>query len=396
MKTAIINGTVLRDGKELHHHGILMEDGLITAVLPQELLSQEGVTVIDANGGYISPGWIELHSHGIAGEDFMDASPEGMVRALRTYARHGVTGVFPTTLSAPFEEIRRSLDAMAEIADCEEGAAFLGAHLEGPYFAPAQRGAQPLEALCTPEDREYERLLQDYPFIARIDTAPELPGSAEMADALKAKGKICGIAHTDADARMICNAAEGQYPIATHLYSGMSGVHRENGHRIAGAVEACLLRDDIYCEAICDGIHLPPELLRLIYKVKGAEKMILVTDSIRGAELPEESRFMMGNKVTGYEAFISEGVAWVPDHSAYAGSIATFDRLIRTAVDQANIPLTDAVRMASETPAKVMGLSRKGRLEPGYDADITVFDQDFSVLYTIVGGKTVYRKGEKV
>lgn len=392
MKTIFTNGIILWNGAELEGYELLIEGDKIVDILDEEYTGD--AEVIDVKGAYISPGWIELHTHGIAGEDFMDADPEGMVRALEAYARHGVTSVYPTTLSAPFEEIRRSLEAMATIKDYQGGAAFLGAHLEGPYFAPSQRGAQPQEALCTPADKEYEQLLKDYPFIARIDTAPELAGSAELADYMKANNKICGIAHTDANAEVICNAKEGQYPIATHLYSGMSGVHRENGHRIAGAVEACLLRDDIFCEAICDGIHLPAELLKLIYKVKGAEKMILVSDSIRGAELPESSTFIMGNRETGYEAFVSEGVAWIPDHTAYAGSVATYDRLIRTAVTVADIPLVDAVRMATEAPARVMGLANKGRLEPGFDADITIFDKDFSVLYTVVGGKIVHKKGE--
>lgn len=393
MKTIFTNGIILRNGTMLEGFKLLIEDDKIVDILDDEEDSAEA-EVIDVKGAYIGPGWIELHTHGIAGEDFMDADPEGMVRALNAYARHGVTGVYPTTLSAPFEEIRHSLDAMATIKDYQGGAAFLGAHLEGPYFAPSQRGAQPLEALCTPEDMEYKQLLKKYPFIARIDTAPELNGSIEMADYLKEQGKICGIAHTDANADVICASEEGQYPIATHLYSGMSGVHRENGHRIAGAVEACLLRDDIVCEAICDGIHLPQELLKLIYKVKGADRMILVSDSIRGAELPENTEFMMGNRETGYTAFISEGVAWIPDHTAYAGSVATYDRLIRTAVTKAEIPVAQAVRMASETPARVMGLANKGQLEPTFDADITIFDQDFTVLYTIVGGRIVYRKGE--
>jgi len=392
MKTIFTNGIILKDGAELRGYGLLIDEGKISNLLGTDYPSD--AQVIDVKGAYISPGWIELHTHGIAGEDFMDADPEGMKRALDAYARHGVTGVYPTTLSAPFEEIRRSLDAMATVKDYRGGAAFLGAHLEGPYFAPSQRGAQPLEALCTPEDGEYRQLLKKYPFIARIDTAPELMGSVEMADYLKEHGKVCGIAHTDANADVICNAKEGQYPIATHLYSGMSGVHRENGHRIAGAVEACLLRDDMVCEAICDGIHLPQELLKLIYKIKGADKMILVSDSIRGAELPENTEFMMGNRETGYTAFVSEGVAWIPDHTAYAGSVATYDRLIRTAVTKAEIPVAQAVRMASETPARVMGLTQKGRLESGYDADITIFDENYTVLYTIVNGKTVYKKGE--
>lgn len=383
-KMIIKNGIILHNGKELRGHSLVLEDGKITAIAEGE---PSGGQVLDARGGYISAGWIELHSHGIAGEDFMDADPAGVTRALHAYAAHGVTGVYPTTMSAPFAEIRRALEAM-EKADRSGGAAFLGAHLEGPYFAPSQRGAQPLEALCTPADGEYKRLLEEYPFIARIDVAPELEGSREMAAYLKERGVLCGIAHTDANADVI---EAGEYPIATHLYSGMSGVHREQGYRIAGAVEACLLQDDLYCEAICDGIHLPATLLKLIYKVKGAERMIPVTDSIRGAGLEGTTAFIMGNRATGYEAIIKDGVAWIPDFTAFAGSIATFDRLIRTLVG-VGIPLAEAVRMSSETPAGVMGLQNKGSLTPGYDADVTVFDQNIEVLFTIVNGEVVYQK----
>ena len=154
------------------------------------------------------------------------------------------------------------------------------------------------------------------------------------------------------------------------------------------------MRDEIFCETSCDGIHLPPELLKLIYKVKGAERMILVSDSIRGADMPDESSFIMGNKESGTEAIISDGVAWQPDRSSFAGSIATFDRLVRTAVTQADIPLADAVKMSTETPAKAMGLTEKGVLAPGYDADITVFDESINIMLTIVGGAIVYSEKE--
>ena len=395
MKTAFVNGKVVRSDGILSDYAIVTENGKIREIVPQNTLELDGFSVIDVQGSYVSAGWIDIHTHGIDGEDFMDADPQANLRAMRAYARHGVTGVFPTTLSAPFEEIRQALDALADtdFSSCT-GACFLGAHLEGPYFSVGQRGAQPPEALRTPDDREYIALLKEYPFIRRIDTAPELPGSSEMAHYLKEHGVKCGIAHTDADASVILKEAENTYHIATHLYSGMSGVHRVNGFRRAGAVEACLLRDDIFCEAICDGIHLPPELLKLIYKVKGAERMILVSDSIRGAGLSENTDFVMGNKNTGTKAVISDGVAWLPDRSAYAGSVATFDRLIRTAVNQAQIPLTDAVKMSAETPAKAMGLSQKGVLAPGYDADITVFDDKINVLLTIVGGTVVYKERE--
>lgn len=394
MKTAVVNGKLINPDGELNGYAIVFENGKICAIVPQDKLNIDGVSLIDVQGKYVSAGWIDLHTHGIDGEDFMDADPKANLRAMKAYARHGVTSVFPTTLSAPFSEIRQALDAMADtdFASCR-GARFLGAHLEGPYFSVEQRGAQPAQSLCTPDDREYVALLEKYPFIRRIDTAPELPGSAEMARYLQEHGVVCGIAHTDADADDILKE-EGIYPIATHLYSGMSGVRRINGFRRAGAVEACLLRDDIFCETICDGIHLPPSLLKLIYKVKGAERMMLVSDSIRGAGLPEKTEFIMGNKETGTEAVVSDGVAWLPDRSAYAGSVATFDRMIFTAVTQANIPLTDAVKMSAFTPAKAMGLSDKGILAPGYDADITVFDKDINVSLTIVGGTIVYDEKE--
>ncbi|MBQ6824333.1 MAG: hypothetical protein IJP27_06755 [Clostridia bacterium] len=216
MKMVIINGTLLHNGQELQGHSLVLEDGKIAAIVEGEPM---GERVLDAQGGYISAGWIELHTHGIAGDDFMDADPAGVTRALHAYAAHGVTGVYPTTLSAPFAEIRRALDAMAK-ADRSGGAAFLGAHLEGPYFAPSQRGAQPLEALCTPADEEYKKLLEEYPFIARMDVAPELEGSEEMAAYLKERGVLCGIAHTDANADVI---EAGSYPIATISIRGCRG-----------------------------------------------------------------------------------------------------------------------------------------------------------------------------
>lgn len=392
MKIAVVNGKIVCQNDILCGYAIVIENGKISNIVSENTIDPDVFSVIDVQGGYVSAGWIDIHTHGIDGEDFMDADPQANRRAMQAYARHGVTGVFPTTLSAPFTEIRQALDALAntDFSSCM-GACFLGTHLEGPYFSVQQCGAQPPEALCTPDDLEYVSLLKDYPFICRIDTAPELPGSANMARYLKENDVKCGIAHTDADALIILEE-DNIYPIATHLYSGMSGVHRVNGFRRAGAVEACLLRDDIFCEAICDGIHLPPELLKLIYKVKGTERMILVSDSIRGAGLSENTDFVMGNKATGTKAVISDGVAWLPDHSAYAGSVATFERLIHTAVTQAQIPLIDAVKMSTEIPAKAMGLTKKGVLAPGYDADITVFDDEINVLLTIVGGTVVYKE----
>lgn len=397
MNTIILNTRILTPSAALDGHAIVMHDSKITDIVPVDQLALYPCDrVIDGQGAYASAGWIDLHTHGICGYDFMDAQVEGACSAMQAYARHGVTGVFPTTMSAPYAQLRQALDALSKTDfSAAGGACFLGAHIEGPYFSPEQCGAQPPSELRLPEDGEYKSLIQEYPFVRRVDGAPELAGAFDMARELTRHGLICGIAHTNADAKTVLAAIGAGYSIATHLYSGMSGVHRENGYRIAGAVEACLLQDDVYCEAICDGIHLPTELLQLIYKVKGPERMILVTDSMRGAGLPDGTRCMLGHEKTGTPAVVSEGVAWLPDRSAFAGSVATFDRLICTARDAAHIPLLDVVKMASTTPAKAMGLRKKGILAPGYDADITIFNEDIKILYTIVGGKIQYAAQEK-
>lgn len=395
MRSAIINPAIITDQSIITDHTLIINDGKIVELSQNKDIDPSSFDrVIDAHGAYLSPGWIDIHTHGIGGYDFMDADGIGAAGAMHEYARHGVTGVFPTTMSAPYSDIISALDSLAE-AEFDGGARFLGAHIEGPYFSPEQRGAQPPEQLKTPDDGFYKELIFKYPFIVRIDAAPELSGGLQMAKELTSHGLIAGIAHTNANSAETLAAINAGYSIATHLYSGMSGVHRENGYRYGGTVEACLLSDEIYCEAICDGIHLPPELLSLIYKVKGAHRMILVSDSMRGAAMPIGSECMLGNKDTGTRTVVDSDVAWLPDRSAFAGSIATYDRLIRTAVNTAKIPLADVIAMASATPAAAMNLKNKGRIAPGYDADITIFDKNINVLYTIVDGTLEYTPEDK-
>lgn len=394
MRLAIINPVIITDQSEIHDHSLIIKDGKIEELSQKEIDTSAFDRVIDAHGAYLSPGWIDIHTHGIGGYDFMDTDSEGAREAMHEYARHGVTGVFPTTMSAPYEDIISALESLAE-TKFDGGARFLGAHIEGPYFSPEQCGAQPPEQLKTPDDGFYAELISKYPFIARIDAAPELPGSLQMAKELTAHGVIAGIAHTNANSAETLTAIEAGYTIATHLFSGMSGVHRKNGYRYGGTVEACLLSDDVYCETICDGIHLPPELLALTHKVKGAHRMILVSDSMRGAAMPVGSECMLGNKNTGTRTVVDSDVAWLPDRSAFAGSIATYDRLIRTALNVAHIPMTDVVTMATKTPASAMRLKNKGRIAPGYDADITIFDKNINVLYTIVNGTLEYNSEDK-
>ena len=380
----IVGGRVCDDTTK----ALVIEDGYIRAITDTPPADAE---MIDAEGLYCSAGFVELHTHGINGYDFMDADAAGAGKALVDYARFGVTGVYPTLMTASAEDLAAALDSLRPLAETpSDGAQFLGAHMEGPYFNAAQAGAQPPEVLRLPDAEEVTRFLNAYPFIRRWDLAPELEGAAEVIETLVSRDVVAGVAHTDADSMTILQAAIQGCTVATHLYSGMSSVNRKDGFRHGGAVEGCMLADDITAEAIGDGIHLPPELLHLTWKVKGTNRMALVTDSNRGAAMPEGSAGRIGHYETGVPIVVADGVAWLPDRSAFAGSIATMDRTVRTAVYEAGIPLGDAVRMATATPAAAMGLTDRGDLQEGLRADVVLFDDRITVHRTIVGGKTVY------
>lgn len=371
---------------------IIVKGKQIEAVLPQSQIGRlPGYRVIDADGAYVSAGFIELHTHGIEGYDFMDNQADGLKKALRAYAKYGVTSVYPTTMSAPVSELEAVLDGFSALYGFEyDGAEFMGVHLEGPYFNPKQCGAQSADYLKSPDFQEYQYFVKKYPFIKRWDIAPELDGANEMAQYLTKRGIKAGIAHTNATATQILNAEKHGFTIATHLYSGMSGVTRINGYRHGGAVEGCLIADSITVELIGDGIHLPAELVHLAYRGKGPEKIALVTDSMRGAGMPENSECVLGNRHTGIKTVIQDGVAWLTDKSAFAGSIATYNQLIRNFVKLFKIPLPHVISMATTTPAKAMSLKNKGDLKKGFDADIVIFDDDIRIHKTIVKGKTVY------
>ncbi|MCL1857312.1 MAG: amidohydrolase family protein, partial [Kiritimatiellaeota bacterium] len=212
-----------------------------------------------------------------------------------------------------------------------------------------------------------------------------------MGEYLAERGVVAAIAHTAATAPQIAEATRHGFSMVTHLYSAMTTVHRVDGYRIGGGVEGCLLSDSLAVELIGDGIHVPKELLQLVFKVKGADNICLVTDSTRGADFTGDNvgEFILGNKRTGSPAFIRDGVAWIPDGTAFAGSVATAENLLRTAVGIAGIPLPAAIAMMTSTPAHAMGLPRKGRLRPGFDADLVLLDDTLGVTQTFIAGKSV-------
>ncbi|ADY52344.1 N-acetylglucosamine 6-phosphate deacetylase [Pseudopedobacter saltans DSM 12145] len=346
---------------------------------------------IDAGGNYISPGFIDIHVHGGGGHDFMDGTADAFLKIAEAHARYGTTALSPTTLTSEKEDLFKTLDNYEAANKSNlKGAQFIGMHLEGPYFAMSQRGAQDPRYIRNPDPAEYEEILNYSKSISRWSAAPELKGAIEFGRYLKSKGILVALAHTDAIYEEALEAFENGYSLATHFYSSMSGVTRRDAYRYAGVVEAGYLIDEMDVEIIADGIHLPAPLLKLIYKIKGPDKTALITDAMRGAGMPEGDS-ILGSLKNGLKVIIEGGVAKLPDKSSFAGSVATFDRLVRNMITLADVPLIEAIRMAATTPARIMGIAdKKGSLNLGKDADIVLFDKDINIQRTIIQGREVF------
>lgn len=388
-KIKISNGKVITPFKIIPNGTVLIEGNRIAAVSENDI-AVDDVETIDAKGLYVSPGFIDIHVHGGGGHDFMDGDGEGFLRIAELHAKYGTTSMVPTTLTSEKEQLIETLNLYEQAQkNNSKGAQFLGLHLEGPYFAMNQRGAQDPRYIRDPDPEEYREILQRADLIARWSVAPERKGAMEFGRYLKEKGVLAAIAHTDAIYEEVVEAVENGYTLSTHLYSGMSGVTRKNAFRYAGVVESSLLMDEIDVEIIADGVHLPAPLLKLIYKVKGPYKTALITDAMRAAGMPE-GESILGNKETGLKVIVEDDVAKLPDKTAFAGSVATADRLVRNMVQLADVSLLHAVLMMSTTPARIMGVAdRKGALTAGKDADIVLFDDDVRINKVIIGGKII-------
>lgn len=389
-KIKIFNGKIITPEKIIEGGSVLITGGIITAVSGNDIESGNAIE-IDAKGQYISPGFIDIHVHGGGGYDFMDGSTNAFLKIAETHARYGTTAMLPTTLTSTREEILHILDVYEDAnRNNIHGARFLGMHLEGPYFAMSQRGAQDPKYIRNPEPAEYEDILSHSSSVKRWSAAPELKGAIEFGKYVKSKGVLPAIAHTDAIYEEVISAFENGFTLATHLYSGMSGVSRRNTFRYAGVIESAFIIDDMDVEIIADGIHLPAPLLKLVYKIKGANRTALITDAMRAAGT-EAGESVLGNIDHGLKVIIEDGVAKLPDRSAFAGSIATSDMLVRTMIYMAGVSLVDSVKMLTATPARIMGISgKKGHIAVGKDADIIIFDSNINVVMTMIGGKITY------
>ncbi len=372
---------------------ITIADGKIVSVGKKP---ENAKNCYDFSGKYLSPGFIDLHTHGAAGYDFLNENAEGILAGCRFQLSHGATAVCPTLSAAPFPKMRgavRETSRAMRVAAEEEPLSphILGAHLEGPYLSPAQSGAQCADFLTSPRPEEYEPLIEEYaPAIARWSFAPELDSGGRFCRFLSDHAILAAIAHSDATYPDVLRAVENGCRLVTHLYSCTSTVTRDHGFRSLGVIESAFLLDELSVEVIADGRHLPPELIRMIVKIKGKERVAAVTDSLHIAGTSVREGVMSGTPF-----LVEDGVCKLRDRSAFAGSIATADRLVRTLVFDCGFPIPDAVAMCSRTPAAIMGLAA-GEIREGCAADLVVFDEKIRVHGAFVAGKyTAFASSEK-
>lgn len=374
----IMNGRILTPEGWLEGGSILVEGGKIVDVA-NVAFPIEGAEVIDAKGCDIVPGGIELHVHGGGGRDFMEGTEEAFRTAVEAHMQHGTTAIYPTLSTSTVPMYEAAIETCKKLME-EPGSPVMGLHFEGPYFSLKMAGAQNPERITPPIPEDYNRFLATG-VVKRWDVAPELPGAKEFIEACLAYDCVPCIGHTAGTPEDVYMAYEAGARHATHFTNAMSSLHKNREFKVAGVVEAVYSIPDFNVEVIADGIHVPPVVMKQVYNSKGVEHMCFVTDSLAVAA-SNATRTFNDNEI------IEDGVCKLADRSALAGSIATMDRLVRTAVQQAGFPIDIACRMISETPAKIMGIyDRKGSLERGKDADIIMFDADQQITFVMQNGE---------
>ncbi len=386
MKTVILGAKALLP-EGVRQMQVIAENGSILDVAEHVPLDPED-RVIRAEGLYLSPGFVDIHVHGGGGFSAMSGKAEDVIAMANAHARHGTTAILPTTLAAPIPTLLSAVQGIRRASELPCGATILGAHLEGPCLSPAQSGAQSPDDLKIPAETDLTPLLDAWPEgIRMMGAAPELPGALKLGDQLTKRGIVPSIAHSNATYSQVEEALDYGYCDVTHLYSSCSGMIRVHSYRVPGVIEAGLNLDALTVQVIADGKHLPLPLLQLICRCKGPEKIELITDGLEfsAAELQEGTVY---RQLNGVETVYEDGVMKLLSRESFAGSVATLHRCVRT-MRAAGVPLREAVRMASENPARRIGAAKKGRIAPQMDADLLLMDEDLNLKWVMSGGRVI-------
>jgi N-acetylglucosamine-6-phosphate deacetylase len=368
----------IRDGLEL-----VAEEGKITAI--REQTRTRGKDVVDLNGNYLAPGFLDLHVHGALGRDTMEADPAAFRVVCDYHASGGTTSLLLTTATAPTNDI---VDVLNAVRNCRFSIPQIaGVHVEGPFISKAKCGAQRAEFIQDPSPTRVEQLLEHADVIKRVTIAPELPGALEAIANFHEHGISVSGGHSDAldeDARA---AFDRGMRSVTHTFNCMSSARRRGIYRVGGLLEFALSEPEVSCELIADGHHVSATLMKMLYRAKGPGGICLVTDATAGAGLPDGSRFSL----FGNECVVEDGVCLLANRSALAGSASHMIDLVRAMVEYVHLPLPEAITMATANPAREIGLEPKGRLATGADADLVVLSPELEVLRTFAGGQEFSR-----
>ena len=373
-----------------------IEGQMIREVKAGEVKAPEGEQTLDFGDSYIMPGFVDTHTHGSGGFDFMDGTAEDIIGAAKSHARHGTTTCLPTTLTSSDDDMLlflrnlRKVHEMQAEGKLETCARMPGSHFEGPYFDMVEKGAQDPRYIMDPVPEHYNKLLEAADgLVKRWSVAPERPGAMRFIDDMVRQGILVSGAHTAATYDVVSEAYDHGLSLLTHFYSGMSSITRRGGFRVLGTVESGYLIDGLNIELICDGSHLPPELLQMIFKLKDHKKIIACSDSMRGAGMPDGPS-ILGPKNNGTACIIEDGIAKMPDRTCFAGSVATGDRLARTLHCIMGFSMDKVSRILCLQPAALIGMDKEiGSIEVGKNADLVVCNDNIDIKEVFIGGKAI-------
>ncbi|MBA3652243.1 MAG: N-acetylglucosamine-6-phosphate deacetylase [Chthoniobacterales bacterium] len=368
----LTNGRLIFPDRIEEGLSVRVEDGKIVEI--GRAIPRAGEEEIDLARNFLAPGFIDLHVHGALGRDTMEGTAEAFRAICDYHVAGGTTSLLLTTVTAPLDEIVR---VVRQIESARGTIPQLsGAHVEGPFISREKRGAQAAEFILEAREGSVAQLLEASSAIRRVTFAPEVPGALDLISRLTSAGIASSGGHSAAwDEEARAGFERGMRQI-THTFNCMSSARRRGGERVAGLLEFALSEPEIFCELIADGHHVGTTLMRMLYRAKGAAGICLVTDATAGAGLPNDSRFTLG----GLECLVRDGACWVADGSALAGSATRMIDLVRRMVEEVGTPIHEAVRMATETPARAMGWKSKGVLEVGRDADLVVLSTDLEIM----------------
>jgi N-acetylglucosamine-6-phosphate deacetylase len=378
MRYAIENGEVYRPFEMPEGTVIVVDGNKVTYVGPKEVGYPANTEIIDASDRMVTPGFIDMHIHGCAGFDVTEGRNGFLEEMSRFLARHGVTSFLPAVVSTTKKRMIRAIENVRETQEKKKRANVLGLYLEGPYLNVEKAGAQNPQYIRNPNITEVKEVLDAAEKTVKVVAlAPEKANAIQVIEELKNRGIVASAAHTNASYHEMLLVIEAGLSHVTHVFNAMRDF---NGQEI-GAVGAALLHEELTTELIADGVHVHPAAIKMLVKMKGYDKVVLISDAISATGLPD-GRYELG----GLEILVNNGISTLPS-GVLAGSTLTLDRAVKNMIELANVPVSEALKMVTLNPARVLRLRTKGEIKEGADADIAILDRNFNVQSVMIHGK---------